>query len=66
MENNVLLQHSFFLLQKLKLRPDEPLSVYVETSIPLPKSEALEDIHNICKGLDGFLHLKYSHVSDRA
>uniref|UniRef100_A0A7S4FMH2 Autophagy-related protein n=1 Tax=Eutreptiella gymnastica TaxID=73025 RepID=A0A7S4FMH2_9EUGL len=52
--------------QKLKLRPDEPLSVYVETSIPLPKSEALEDIHNICKGLDGFLHLKYSHVSDRA
>ena len=52
------------LLQKLQLHPDEPLSVYVDTSIPRPSSEALEDIHNVCKGLDGFLHLKYSHSSD--
>jgi|UniRef100_A0A7S4CNF3 chromosome segregation ATPase len=50
--------------QKLQLHPDEPLSVYVDTSIPRPSSEALEDIHNVCKGLDGFLHLKYSHSSD--
>ena len=54
------------LSQKLKLTPDEPLSVYVETSMPLPPSEVLDEIHQLCKGVDGFLHLKYSHVSDNA
>ena len=40
--------------QKLHLTPDEPLSVYVESAVPLPSSEHLEDIHNQCKGLDGY------------
>lgn len=45
---------------------DRPLSVYIDSVVPLPSSELLEDIYSFCKGIDGFLHLKYSHVSEEA
>eukprot|EP00667_Euglena_gracilis_P006441 EG_transcript_6495 len=52
--------------QKMKLDQDRPLSVYIDSVVPLPSSELLEDIYSFCKGIDGFLHLKYSHVSEEA
>eukprot|EP00668_Euglena_longa_P041555 GGOE01054700.1.p2 GENE.GGOE01054700.1~~GGOE01054700.1.p2 ORF type:complete len:227 (-),score=89.97 GGOE01054700.1:7-687(-) len=50
--------------QKMKLGQDCPLSVYIDSGVPLPSSELLEDIYSFCKGIDGFLHLKYSHISE--
>jgi len=52
--------------QKLLLGPGASLSVYVDSAVPVPSSELLEDIYQLCRGLDDFLHLKYSHVSEQA
>lgn len=49
--------------QKLQIPTDSPLSVYVETTAPLPSSEILEQLYEICKQPDGFLLLKYSQNS---
>eukprot|EP01010_Urceolus_cornutus_P002369 NODE_301_length_1824_cov_192.111549_g243_i0.p1 GENE.NODE_301_length_1824_cov_192.111549_g243_i0~~NODE_301_length_1824_cov_192.111549_g243_i0.p1 ORF type:complete len:533 (-),score=179.96 NODE_301_length_1824_cov_192.111549_g243_i0:226-1773(-) len=53
-----------YIRGKLALKPSDPLSVYVASDLPQPESESLKDLFDNCKNADGFLHLKYTQVSE--
>lgn len=45
---------------KLGADKNTSMSVFVESDVPLPDSQSLQELHRACKHADGFLHLRYT------